>query len=66
MFRAIHYIYYVNRPIATKVDSTYLGYRPTTHSVLCLEARAGRKPVTFRSQSPTISLYTTHVDVNAL
>ena len=26
-------------------------------------ARDGHKPVTFRLQSPTLSLYTTHVDI---
>ena len=26
MFGAMHFIYYINRSIATKVDSTYLGY----------------------------------------
>ena len=25
-FGAMHFIYYINRSIATKVDSTYLGY----------------------------------------
>ena len=30
---------------------------------ICLVARGGRKLVTFRSQSPTLSLYTTHVDL---
>ena len=25
-FVAMHFIYYINRSIATKVDSTYLGY----------------------------------------
>ena len=58
--------YYTNRSIATKVDSTYLGYRPTinirTHRI-CLVASGGREPVTFRSLSPTLSRYTTHVDI---
>ena len=26
MFGAMHFIYYINRSIASKVDSTYLGY----------------------------------------
>ena len=26
MFGAMHFIYYINRSIPTKVDSTYLGY----------------------------------------
>ena len=26
MFGAMHFIYYISRSIATKVDSTYLGY----------------------------------------
>ena len=29
---------------------------------ICLVARGGRELVTFISQSPTLSLYTTHVD----
>ena len=33
---------------------------------ICLVASGGRKPVTFRSQSPTLSRYTTHVDVNKI
>ena len=33
MFGAMHFIYYINRSIATKVDSTYLGHWPTAHSV---------------------------------
>ena len=58
MFSAMHFIYYINRSIATKVDSTYLGTQR-----ICLVARGGRELVTFRSQSPTLSLYTTHVDL---
>ena len=33
MFGAMHYIYYINRSIATKVDSTYLGHSPTAHNI---------------------------------
>ena len=29
----MHFIYYINSSIATKVDSTYLGYRPTAHGL---------------------------------
>ena len=32
MFGAMHFNYYINRSIATKVDSIYLGYWPTAHS----------------------------------
>ena len=48
MFGAMHFIYYINRSIATKVDSIYLDYRPTPHNI-CLVASGGREPVTFRS-----------------
>ena len=41
-FGAMHFIYYINRSIATKVDSTLR---------ICLVARAGLELVTFRSQS---------------
>ena len=33
MFGAMHFIYYINRSIAKKVYSTYLGYLPTAPSV---------------------------------
>ena len=38
MFGAIlmHFIYYINRSIAPKVDSTYLGYWSTAHIVYVL------------------------------
>ena len=37
MFGAMHFIYYINKSIATKIDSTYLGYQSTAHNVyLCL------------------------------
>ena len=29
----MHFIYHINKSIATKVDSTYLGYQSTTHNV---------------------------------
>ena len=45
---AIHFISYINRSIAKKV---------------CLVARGGREPVTYRSLRPTLSLYTTHVNI---
>ena len=32
----IHFIYYINRLIATKVDSTYLGYYPKANNASCL------------------------------
>ena len=37
----MHFIYYINRSIATKVDSTYLGYWPTAHSVYVLWRELG-------------------------
>ena len=60
-FGAMHFIYYINRSIATKVDST-------AHSV-CLVARAGLEFVTFRSQSgrfpstPHMSTFLTVVSI---
>ena len=57
----MHFIYYINRSRATKVDSTYLGYRPTAHSVYVV-ASGGRELVTFRSLSPTFSSYNTYDD----
>ena len=62
MFGAMYFIYYINRSIATKVDSTYLGYSPTAHGVICLCGERWAQIVTFRSRSPTLSRYTTHVD----
>ena len=40
-FDAMHFIYYINRSIATKVDSTNLGYWPTAHSVYVLWRELG-------------------------
>ena len=34
MFGAMHFISYMNRPIATKVNSTYLAYGPTTACII--------------------------------
>ena len=47
MFGAVHFIYCINSSIATKVDSTYLGYYLTAHNVLVF-ATGGRKPVILR------------------
>ena len=47
----MHFICYINRSIATRVNSTYLGYCPTAHNVLCLVATGGREPVTSISLS---------------
>ena len=33
MFAALHFISHINRSVATKVDSTYLGNYPTAHNV---------------------------------
>ena len=41
MFGAMHFIYYINRSIATKVDSTYLGYRSTAQNVYVLWREMG-------------------------
>ena len=37
----MHFIYYINRSIATKVDSTYLGYWPTAQCVYVLWRELG-------------------------
>ena len=34
MFGAMHFIYYISRLIATKGDSTYLGYLSTAYRYL--------------------------------
>ena len=61
MFGAMHFIYYINRSIATKVDSTYLGILTYSTQRICLVARGGRELVTFRLLSQTLSLYTTRL-----
>ena len=40
-FGAMHFIYYINRSITTKVDSTYLGYWPTAPFVYVLWRELG-------------------------
>ena len=35
MFGAMHFIYYINRSIATKVDLTYLGYDQQHTAYMC-------------------------------
>ena len=57
-FGAMHFMYYINRSIATKVD---LLLTNSTQRI-CLVVRGGREPVTSRAQSPTLYPYTTHVD----
>ena len=50
MFGAGHFIFCINSSIATKVDSTYLGYSvriETAHNVHVF-ATGGRKPVELR------------------
>ena len=55
MFDAMHFINYLNRPIATEVDSTYLGYQST--------APVGeREPVTLRSLVRRLGGYAIQVD----
>ena len=60
MFGAMHFIYYINRSITTKVDSTYWAIDQQHMERICLVASGGRELVTFRSLSPTLSHYTTH------
>ena len=47
----MHFIYYINRSIATNVDSTYFGLLANTTPRICLVASGGREPLTFRSLS---------------
>ena len=61
MFGAVHFIYYINRFIATKLDSTYLGHQPTAHK-LCLVAAGGRKSLTSRSVVRRLADCATQVD----
>ena len=44
MFSAMHFIYYINSSISTKIDLTYLGYCPTAHSVYVLWQEVGANP----------------------
>ena len=46
-------IYVMNRSIATKVDSFICAINQQ-HTAYNLMASAGREPMTFRSQSPTL------------
>ena len=62
MFSAMHFIYYVNKSIATKVVSTYFGLLTNSTQRICLVVSGGSEPVTFRSLSTTPSRYITHVD----
>ena len=39
-----NFIYYINRSIATKVDSTYLGHYSIAHSVYVLWQVVGANP----------------------
>ena len=60
----MHFLYYISRSIATKVDSINLfGLLTNSTHRICLVTSGGREPVTFRSLSPTLSLYKTHVDI---
>ena len=60
MFGGMQIIYYIIRSIATKVDSTYLGYCPTAHNVyVCGKRWARTRDISITC--PPLSLYTTHV-----
>ena len=37
----MHFIYYINGSVATKVDSTYLGYWPAAHGIYVLWREVG-------------------------
>ena len=69
MFGVIHCIYHINRSIATNIEFQIFGILTSStqriifilYYILCFVTIGVRKPVTFRSQGPTLSRYTTHV-----
>ena len=63
MFSAMHFIYYINRSITKKVDSTYLSHSLAAHNIITYMSlgTGGREPVTSR-RLPDIA---TQVDKNA-
>ena len=62
MFGAMHFIYYTNRSMVTKVYSPYLSYIDQQHMRICLVASDGRKPVTFRSLVRSLAA-APHIDI---
>ena len=58
----MHFILYINNSHESRLNFLGLLTNSTQDLHVCLVASGGLKPVTFRSQSPTLSLYTTHVD----
>ena len=55
----MHFIYYINRSIATKVDSTYLGYWPTAHSVYVLWRELGSNSLRLGHRADAFPLHHT-------
>ena len=64
MFGSMHFIYYINRSIATKVDSTYLNYWPTAHSVYVLWRPVGVNQWHRDHYIRPLTDCATHVDMN--
>ena len=63
MFGAMHFIYYINRSTATKVDSTNLDYGPAAHSVYVLWGELGSNSRRLDHRVRRfLSSYTTNVD----
>ena len=54
MFGAVHIIYCIISSIATKVDSTYLGYETTAHNVYVFGDRCART-IDIEITSPTLT-----------
>ena len=49
LYNIVHFIFYINRLIATELDLTYSGYQPTAHNIIYLVAAGGLEPATSRS-----------------
>ena len=54
----MHFIYYINRSIATKSRFNLFGLLTNSTPRLCLVASGRLEPVTLRSLSMTLSYYT--------
>ena len=58
MFGAKHFIYYINKSIAIKVDSTYLSYKLTAHNVYVFDdpwAQTSDDEITVSNDYPILS-----------
>ena len=55
MFSAMHFIYYINRSIATKVDSSCLEYSQTAHNVYMSYGNRWARTSDMEITSPTFT-----------